>query len=172
MTGASRKVAIAARLLGRTKGGDAGRKNIESNQLGERPNDPAADTNRSSDTARLAAIAQAEYASRRRRDQMFRADVFAEPAWDMLLDLYIQRHKARAVSVHSLCIAAAVPTTTALRWIGKLDTAGLLLRRPSLNDNRVIHVSLSDDAVAVMEDYLRSQLGNSASASGPQISFS
>ena len=37
----------------------------------------------------LAAIAQSEFHNRRRRDSLIRYDLFAEPAWDMLLDLYI-----------------------------------------------------------------------------------
>src|SRR3546814_4705778 len=54
---------------------------------------------------------------RRMREQYFPADMFADPAWDMLLDLYAARLDRQPVSVSSLCIAAAVPATTALRWI-------------------------------------------------------
>jgi len=114
----------------------------------------------------LAAVAQAEYASRRRRNGMFHKSLFAEPAWDMLLDLYIQRHHGRAVSIHSLCIAAAVPQTTALRWIGKLETGGLVHRHPCRQDNRVVHITLSEQALALMEQYLRGQPGGRAAAHG------
>jgi DNA-binding MarR family transcriptional regulator len=114
------------------------------------------------EAARLAAAAQVEYAARRRRDRLFNAHIFAEPAWDMLLDLYIQRHRARPVSVQSLCIAAAVPQTTALRWIGKLDARGLVDRRPCAHDMRVIHVTLSEIGLELMERYLQGQLGKRA----------
>jgi hypothetical protein len=112
----------------------------------------------SDEASRLVAIAQEDYANRRRRDRIFRAGVFAEPAWDMLLDLYVQKHFGRAVSIHSLCIAAAVPPTTALRWIAKLVDRGLVLRIPSRRDNRVVHVALTADGRAEMEQYLRGRL--------------
>jgi hypothetical protein len=107
---------------------------------------------------RLAAIAQAEYAGRRRRNGLFRKPLFAEPAWDILLDLYIQRHHRRPVTVHNLCVAAAVPHTTALRWIGKLETSLLIERSPCRHDHRVVHVTLSAEALALMEQYLRGHL--------------
>lgn len=107
------------------------------------------------DEARLAAIAQQKYDNRRRRDAIFQSGMFAEPAWDMLLDLYVQQHLKRPVSIHSLCIAAAVPPTTALRWIGKLVDGGMMVRVPSRRDNRVVHVALSDRGREYMEEYLR-----------------
>jgi DNA-binding MarR family transcriptional regulator len=109
----------------------------------------------SDEASRLVAIAQEDYANRRRRDRIFRAGVFAEPAWDMLLDLYVQEHFGRAVSIQSLCVAAVVPPTTALRWIGRLVDRGLVLRTPSRHDNRVVHISLTADGRAGMEQYLR-----------------
>lgn len=108
----------------------------------------------------LAAVARTQYAARRLRDTLFQMEIFAEPSWDMLLDLYIQRHRKRPVSTHSLCIAAAVPQTTALRWIAKLKSNGLINRHPCPHDNRVIHVSLSDKAVDLIERYLASQIDN------------
>lgn len=115
-----------------------------------------------SEESLLAAIAQAEYASRRRRDALFHPGIFAEPAWDMLLDLYVQEHLKRPVSIHSLCIAAAVPPTTALRWIGRLVECGLMAREPSHRDNRVVHVALTATGRGEMEQYLRSRLAAGA----------
>ncbi|WP_168452210.1 winged helix DNA-binding protein [Sphingopyxis microcysteis] len=106
------------------------------------------------DTETLVLLAQQEYASRRSREHCFAANIFAEPAWDMLLDLFVQHHRGRPVSIHSLCIAAAVPATTALRWIGKLDDCGLVARERSARDNRVIHVALTARGLAAMERYL------------------
>jgi hypothetical protein len=53
----------------------------------------------------------------RLRSQHFVPALFADPAWDILLDLAAARIDGRMVAVSSLCIAAAVPATTALRWI-------------------------------------------------------
>jgi len=115
---------------------------------------PIRDADIDVDTETLVHLAQQEYASRRNRERCFAANIFAEPAWDMLLDLYVQLHRGRPVSIHSLCIAAAVPATTALRWIGKLDDCGLAARERSGGENRVLHVALTARGLAAMERYL------------------
>lgn len=90
---------------------------------------------------------------RRVRDQFFEAEIFADPAWDMLLDLYAARLEHARVAVSSLCIAAAVPATTALRWIKALSAAGLFVRRQDPHDGRRVFVALSDSATAAMHAY-------------------
>jgi DNA-binding MarR family transcriptional regulator len=90
---------------------------------------------------------------RRVRDQFFEPELFADPAWDMLLDLYAARLEHNRVSVSSLCIAAAVPATTALRWIKALTTSGVFERRADPHDGRRIFVALSDSAAAAMHAY-------------------
>lgn len=157
MKGQSRKLAIAAGFSPAAQ--DAPCQRPDDASVPADPIAPDVVEDSTDEIARLAAVAKAEYTSRRRRERLFHAHVFAEPAWDMLLDLYIQRHKARPVSIHSLCIAAAVPPTTALRWIGKLDAAGLVGRQRCPHDNRVIHMALSDEGLAIMENYLRGQIG-------------
>lgn len=87
--------------------------------------------------------------ARRMRDQYFRGEIFADPAFDMLLDLYAAR-----VAVSSLCIAAAVPATTALRWIKQLTDRGLFVRKADPQDGRRIYIELSEDAARAMANYL------------------
>lgn len=55
--------------------------------------------------------------ARRLRARYFAEELFADPAWDMLLDLLQAEIAHLRVPVSSLCIAAAVPATTALRWL-------------------------------------------------------
>ena len=74
--------------------------------------------------------------ARRLRDQHFAPELFADPAWDMLLDLMAARLEQRRVAVSILCIAAAVPPTTALRWIKTLTDQGLFVRRADPQDGR------------------------------------
>jgi len=92
--------------------------------------------------------------ARRLRDQYFSAELFADPAWDMLLDLTAARLEGRQVAVSSLCIAAAVPPTTALRWIKTLTEQGVLVRISDPNDGRRVFIELSDDAAHEMLAYL------------------
>ena len=90
---------------------------------------------------------------RRMRDQHFASDLFADPAWDMLLDLYAAHYERRPVSVSSLCIAAAVPATTAVRRIKTLTHEAIFARVPDPHDGRRIHIYLSDDSRQRLDEY-------------------
>ena len=92
--------------------------------------------------------------SRRMRGQFFQGELFADPAWDMLLDLYASELERRQVSVSSLCIAAAVPPTTALRWIGTLHDAGLFERKADPTDRRRAYIGLSAKGLDGMRAYI------------------
>lgn len=92
---------------------------------------------------------------RRLRDKFFPADIFADPAWDMLLDLTAARLSDTDVSVSSLCIAAAVPATTALRWIRTMTEAGLFIRHADPADGRRVYIGLSDEAADGMMRYFK-----------------
>ncbi|WP_165322119.1 winged helix DNA-binding protein [Rhizorhabdus phycosphaerae] len=91
--------------------------------------------------------------ARRMREHLFGHGLFADPAWDILLDLTAARLEGRAVAVSSLCIAAAVPATTALRWIKQLTDAGLLRRVADPEDGRRVFIELTDRAARAMGDY-------------------
>lgn len=93
--------------------------------------------------------------ARRLRDQFFRGGLFADPAWDMLLDLMAARLEGTRVAVSSLCIAASVPATTALRWIKALTDRGLFVRSADPQDGRRVYIALSDDAARALTAYLR-----------------
>jgi hypothetical protein len=92
--------------------------------------------------------------ARRMRDQYFRGEMFADPAFDMLLDLYAARLEGSRVAVSSLCIAAAVPATTALRWIKALTDKDLFLRQADPRDGRRVYIGLSEEAALAMGRYL------------------
>lgn len=92
--------------------------------------------------------------ARRMRAQIFDADLFADPAWDMLLDLFAARLEQRLVSVSSLCIAAAVPPTTALRWIGTMHDNGLFERQADPSDRRRAYIGLSPKGADGMRAYV------------------
>ena len=94
--------------------------------------------------------------ARRLRDHFFRSELFADPAWDMLLDLMAARVEHQRVAVSSLCIAAAVPPTTALRWIKTLCDQGLFVRVADPEDGRRVFIELSAETATMMEAYLKS----------------
>ncbi|MFT3977459.1 MAG: hypothetical protein QM688_10155 [Sphingomonas bacterium] len=92
--------------------------------------------------------------ARRLRDRQFGTGLFEDPAWDMMLDLFAAHLERTDVSVSSLCIAAAVPPTTALRWIARMSDAGLFDRRPDPFDRRRAYMALSDTALSGMRAYI------------------
>ena len=88
--------------------------------------------------------------ARRIRADFLPGDLFADPAWDMLLDLLAARLEQERVSVSSLCIAAAVPPTTALRWIRTLTDKGLVQRHADPHDGRRVFISLAQETAESM----------------------
>ena len=70
-----------------------------------------------------------------------------------LLDLFAARLERQPVSVSSLCIAAAVPATTALRWIKTMTDAGLFLREADPRDGRRIFIALTESVCEAMARY-------------------
>ena len=95
-------------------------------------------------------------ANRQSRSRFFDPALFGDPAWDMLLDLTAAHSEGARVSVTSLCIAAAVPATTALRWITQMVESGIFIRVPDPADKRRAFIALSDKALAAMSGYFAS----------------
>jgi len=92
---------------------------------------------------------------RRVRDQFFGGGMFADPAWDILLELYANELGQQRITVNALCAAAAVPATTALRWINALERVGIIEREPDKIDARRTFLSLSEKGLEAMTKYFR-----------------
>jgi len=90
---------------------------------------------------------------RQARARFFDGDLFADPAWDILLDLTAARAEHIRVSVTSLCIASGVPPTTALRWISQMTEAELLQRVEDETDGRRAFIALTDKTADTMARY-------------------
>ena len=91
--------------------------------------------------------------ARRLRSRYFPDDLFADPAWDMLLDLLQAEIAQLRVPVSSLCIAAAVPATTALRWLKTMVQEGLFVRRADPHDGRRVFVELAPQTSQALKRY-------------------
>ena len=99
---------------------------------------------------------------RQLRARFFDGDLFADPAWDMLLDLTAARAEHARVSVTSLCIASGVPPTTALRWIGQMTETGLLERVEDETDRRRAFITLTERAADALARYFAEIGANAA----------
>lgn len=106
-------------------------------------------------------IARSLYYDRRLRGDVFPfPGLFGEPAWDILLDLHIAGREQKPISVTSACIGAAAPTTTALRYLSRLEELSLVQRTGDPADRRRTLLQLTDKAASLMELYLlKSNIG-------------
>lgn len=124
---------------------------------------------------RHTAIARETYAMRRRRHKALPADLFGEPTWDILLDLYVAAREDRRVPTTSACIGAHVPPTTALRWLRILEARGLVEREDDGRDGRRTFVRLTHEGLRAMDrtlealDHSISALGDSSAPSRQTI---
>jgi DNA repair protein RadC len=85
------------------------------------------------------ALRNAEAIFRRRilrKELVGSAELFGEPAWDMLLDLFIHEGRGQQLSMSSLCATAGIPTSSAMKLAQRLCEAGILERTPDIFDGR------------------------------------
>jgi DNA-binding MarR family transcriptional regulator len=99
--------------------------------------------------------------ARRMRARYFREELFADPAWDMLLDLMQAEIAQLRVPVSSLCIAASVPATTALRWLKTMVSQGIFIRRADPHDGRRVFVELAPETSQALRRYF-AEVGQAA----------
>lgn len=91
---------------------------------------------------------------RRLRAHFLPGEIFGEPAWDMLLDLFVAFYENKPISVSSACIASGAPATTALRWLARLELLGLVKRTSDHKDRRRIHVAITSKGKQAVVDWL------------------
>lgn len=101
-------------------------------------------------------LAKREYIQRGKRKNYFNDKFFGEPAWDIILDLFVTQGAGYRVSVTAACIASQVPPTTALRWLTILEDEGIIRRKPDASDRRRDWLELTDFGMARLRAYLRS----------------
>jgi DNA-binding MarR family transcriptional regulator len=104
----------------------------------------------------LTKLARQIKSSRNQRDRFFDSNLFGEPVWDILLTLFIADTEGYRMGVTEVTEASNVPSTTALRWLGRLQDVDLVLRYPSPSDKRTIYLTLSQAGFARMEALLKS----------------
>lgn len=101
-----------------------------------------------------AEVARRRLAERRQRERIF-GTAAADPAWDILLELFIAGQEEREVSLETAAAAAGVPATTTLRWIAHIAEAGLVEQRPDRTDSGRKGLRLSPLGMARMLEYFR-----------------
>lgn len=100
-------------------------------------------------------LAKQLLAQRMARFDHFPAELFHEPAWDMLLALFVAHEERRTMNVKTLVASAHAPVTTSQRWIDHLHKLKLIDRVIDPIDRRRIEISLSDSGYTAVTAYLR-----------------
>jgi DNA-binding MarR family transcriptional regulator len=93
-------------------------------------------------------------ARRQARLRFFNPAMFGEPAWDILLQLYVSQGLGARQTVTSLAQTAGAPASSAIRWLHYLEKERLIERRPHPNDRRIIFIQLTQKATGELEQYL------------------
>ena len=101
------------------------------------------------------------FTHRRKRLEIFGKDMFGEPAFEMLLLLYMAQ-RANRYTVGQLGQLSGASKSTASRWIDYLEREQLIERQPHPTDLRLSFVKLSDKGAERTELYLTETLASEA----------
>jgi DNA-binding transcriptional ArsR family regulator len=92
----------------------------------------------------------------KRTDFVGHKELFGEPAWDMLLDLFIRQSKSEEISVKSACLNADMPAPTVARWIKVLESNGLIISQQDPGDEMRSLINLTQAGYEAMLRYFES----------------
>lgn len=110
----------------------------------------------------VAALVRQYLSAHAKRADALGASLFADPAWTMLLDLYAADVEGSHVSVSSACMASGAPQSTALLWLSKLQSQGLIERQGDPDDRRRTFVSIRPNASRAVERWALQTIGDLA----------
>ena len=77
-----------------------------------------------------------------RRQLIGSEELFGEPAWEILLDVFVHECEGKPLAITSTCATAGIPMSSGLRLIQKLCDANILRRFPDPFDGRRCFVRL------------------------------
>ena len=100
--------------------------------------------------ARHTLLARRLKGTRNQRDRFFDGNLFSEPAWDILLTLFIADTEGYRMAMGEVADACNIPLTTSLRWYSRLQDLDLIQRWPNRTNNRIVYLSLSPAGFARM----------------------
>ena len=89
-------------------------------------------------------------AARRARAVVFGADLFSDPAWDILLELYAAHLEGHSFSVRDLAGAIDTPQSTLARWMLSLEQSELIMIENGPAEDDASTVQLTPHAIAAV----------------------
>lgn len=103
----------------------------------------------------LAAKARLFLSSRLAREQYFHRELFGEPAWEILLALYVIEDAGARFTISKLAECIDSPLSTVVRWVKTLEEQSLVSRVQHPTDRRIVFVRLLDKGSTALDDYFR-----------------
>lgn len=92
--------------------------------------------------------------ARRMREQYFNRIMFGEPAWDILLLLYISEQSAGRLTLSRLAEWIETPLTSVIRWVNFLEEERLVERQAHPTDRRTVFINLLEKGRSALDSYL------------------
>ena len=92
--------------------------------------------------------------ARREREWQFPKGLFSDPAWDILLELYVAESEGRPVLESAVGPAVSIPEKSGLRWLGILEARQLVTRTLEDEGSQEARISLTPNAIAGMNHWL------------------
>lgn len=106
------------------------------------------------DGLRNLSLARKLLAERKMRDESLGPGLFTDPAWDILLALYVGKLQQVRLKLTAVVEESGVPATTVLRWINTLGERGFIIRSNHPTDARCNLIELTDEAASRVTAYI------------------
>lgn len=111
------------------------------------------------DRQSLLSRARLVISSRRARERYFDRELFGEPAWDVLLALYVTEDSGARFTTSKLAECIGAPLSTVIRWVKTLEQQSLVERADHPTDRRIVFIRLRDKARKALDAYLGAMPG-------------
>ncbi len=92
--------------------------------------------------------------ARRARTELFKPGLFSDPAWDMLLFLFVAGAREQIVTVTELADSTATSIPSAVRWIDVLERDGLLQHKAKATNMGQDIVTLGGRGMTAICDWI------------------
>lgn len=110
----------------------------------------------------LHALACAIHDAAQARREFFPGELFADPAWDIMLGLYCSHGRGEKINVTTLGQSVGLAQTTSLRWLNELAKEGFVERIRDPRNRRRVFVNLTASAHEKMTLWLEKTRGRLA----------
>jgi len=116
-----------------------------------------AESSKPSDVISALQSAELEISRIRGRRKAFQdSDIFFDPAWDILLELFVANAREAKLSVSAVGLGSGLAQATVIRWISLLASHGLVKRVDDAMDRRRSWIYLTNKSNKIMSNYLLS----------------